>query len=89
MCYVCSPKCDNCYPKVVLCSKCGTPCQLGMSECLKCHHPISQEEKDAAIDEWKHGKRFLAKNGGKTPEFAIKMKEKMDRKRRLEQNKHS
>lgn len=86
MCYVCSPKCDNCYPKVVVCPECGTPCQLGMDICIKCHRPISQDEKDKAIDEWNHGKRFLAKNNGDTPEFAKRMKERLElQKKRAEQ----
>lgn len=81
MCYVCSPKCDNCFPKVVLCSKCQTACQLGMDECWKCHNPIAQAEKDAAVEEWKNGRRFLANNGGKTPEFVIRMKERMEKQK--------
>lgn len=81
MCYVCSPKCDNCYPKVVVCPGCGFPCQLGMDACPECHETLSQEDKDRAVDDWKHGKRFLAKNGGEPPSFAVEMKKRMDMER--------
>lgn len=71
MCYTCSPACDNCMPKMLLCPACGERNLLSYDECHKCHAALAQEEKDKAIAEWHAGRKFSQPS---PPPFALQMR---------------
>lgn len=56
-CYVCSPTCDNCRPKMVTCSKCGMMTLMDLPVCPRCKEPITEEDRNRAWEEWRsvHG----------------------------------
>lgn len=58
MCYGCSPACDNCRPKVVKCPACKRINYLNRTECAFCGEAITQDMKDAAVEDWKQGIRM-------------------------------
>lgn len=58
MCYTCSPECDNCFAKFVVCPSCGHIEMLARNSCTQCGCPISQEAKEEARAAWASGTRF-------------------------------
>ena len=51
-CYICSPVCDNCKPKFVVCLNCGMRTLLDLPVCPNCGNEITQEERDLAYADW-------------------------------------
>lgn len=51
-CYLCLPTCENCKPKMVTCSKCGTRTLLDLKMCPLCKEPITDEDRERAWKEW-------------------------------------
>lgn len=52
-CYICKPVCENCKPKFVVCSGCGTRIFLDLPKCPGCGTPITDEMRAIALEEWK------------------------------------
>lgn len=74
MCYTCSPSCDNCMPKMLLCPECGERNLLAYGECCSCGTELSQAEKDRAVKAWHAGKKFSLPE---PPPFVLEMRRKL------------
>ena len=52
-CYMCLPTCENCKPKMVVCSNCGARTLMDLKTCPLCKEPIAEADREQAWKEWR------------------------------------
>lgn len=58
MCYTCSPLCDNCHPKFLVCPNCGHVCHLESKKCDACEWTFDETLGQEYTKKWEEGMRL-------------------------------
>ena len=52
MCMICTPACDMCRPKFVICPSCGKRANIMFPMCVFCKEPVTDAMKAQAQADW-------------------------------------